>query len=810
MTRLIGEEMRSVPFVVLELLRSVISARAAHWDEFQQYTEGDTEVEKSHAADRTLTIALYKTFEAFGALCAKPRNTGQEATYGSQVPDAIEEIVLANKFSVRDVRTLDDNGSDDDSNEGVSVIQERVRKRCSMGKKGKRKKKAKTAAQTFPGDAALEKVPLDDYHFLRTDDELATEYAMAVCSYFRECASLRAYLQGIWHEVAYDGLNSVVAGALVQWAIGMVKQTESDAFADFPGRVSYKHSRGLSRWGTPRRPRVNSQATKEEMLKWRRPHTIKWLYDLVNVYPCPVVQRGHREQQDLENIDWSPKNEQVLQKAILGLQNFGGTITPLAMQKPGTHVPEHILPHEVFFLQCIVDAFTISRGWSIDMMKGHVLTIPPQSFDPTREIELFLDRKNERGNSGCLPSLRVLVKLLEADEELHEEPGCHQSWLHSIKILHDGWSCLGSSTRLHDHHVLPTSSFSESHVDGLWEPSPFLCAVGLMDSVELAFRYSIALWDSLAIVAAMIHHYNMLVKTGYLTMPNPLHHSLQNTFGDSLFPDGKVPTYNFGPVLSKLLYDKWAPRKQAQKQAQREIAKNQRGIYAALDPDLNLVFRKKSYLLLYRDANWNIESNPDDDIEPRSSLAMLRISQTKQVLNSQTRKKTLEETDLIRRAKMELKVGDDELLHMANAPKSVGPDCQSGPQPTREQLLRLVKKDIYNDVCGDAPSSGINYFWVTIKIMFLYRDIERQLRDMRNPLYTELFRAGQPDKRLRLVIRTLNIRDEVCLLVMAGAIQDSRASLKDFVYWEDMGAGQRICQTEAPRINRLTPNTRSC
>ncbi|KZL75079.1 uncharacterized conserved protein ucp028035 protein [Colletotrichum incanum] len=871
MTRLIGEEMRSVPFVVLELLRSVISARAAHWDEFQQYTEGDTEVEKSHAADRTLTIALYKTFEAFGALCAKPRNTGQEATYGSQVPDAIEEIVLANKFSVRDVRTLDDNGSDDDSNEGVSVIQERVRKRCSMGKKGKRKKKAKTAAQTFPGDAALEKVPLDDYHFLRTDDELATEYAMAVCSYFRECASLRAYLQGIWHEVAYDGLNSVVAGALVQWAIGMVKQTESDAFADFPGRrtvtlgnaqkaegefgvamhflISDDRSQGgenvfidhreyimfdayrslvdfavdcqQKRNGVPTKsmfaqianwdPNFDlQQATKEEMLKWRRPHTIKWLYDLVNVYPCPVVQRGHREQQDLENIDWSPKNEQVLQKAILGLQNFGGTITPLAMQKPGTHVPEHILPHEVFFLQCIVDAFTISRGWSIDMMKGHVLTIPPQSFDPTREIELFLDRKNERGNSGCLPSLRVLVKLLEADEELHEEPGCHQSWLHSIKILHDGWSCLGSSTRLHDHHVLPTSSFSESHVDGLWEPSPFLCAVGLMDSVELAFRYSIALWDSLAIVAAMIHHYNMLVKTGYLTMPNPLHHSLQNTFGDSLFPDGKVPTYNFGPVLSKLLYDKWAPRKQAQKQAQREIAKNQRGIYAALDPDLNLVFRKKSYLLLYRDANWNIESNPDDDIEPRSSLAMLRISQTKQVLNSQTRKKTLEETDLIRRAKMELKVGDDELLHMANAPKSVGPDCQSGPQPTREQLLRLVKKDIYNDVCGDAPSSGINYFWVTIKIMFLYRDIERQLRDMRNPLYTELFRAGQPDKRLRLVIRTLNIRDEVCLLVMAGAIQDSRASLKDFVYWEDMGAGQRICQTEAPRINRLTPNTRSC
>ncbi|CCF36334.1 hypothetical protein CH063_07928 [Colletotrichum higginsianum] len=63
---------------------------------------------------------------------------------------------------------------------------------------------------------------------------------MAVRSYFLDCASLRDYLQGIWHEVAYDGLNSVVAGALVQLAFGVVKQTESDVFADFPGQVSYE------------------------------------------------------------------------------------------------------------------------------------------------------------------------------------------------------------------------------------------------------------------------------------------------------------------------------------------------------------------------------------------------------------------------------------------------------------------------------------------------------------------------------------------------------------------------------------------
>ncbi|GKT40049.1 uncharacterized protein ColSpa_00230 [Colletotrichum spaethianum] len=240
MTRLIGEEMRCIPSVVLELLRSVILARTAHWDEFQQYTEGDPGVGRSHTADRTFMIVLYKAFETFEVLSAKSQDTSQEAQYGFQAADAIEEIVLANNFLVRDGEALDDEGSDEEFNEGFSVTQKRARKRYSTKSKGKRKKKVRTATQAFPGDATIGKVPLKDYHFLRTDDELTTEYAMATCSYFRECASLRAYLQDIWREVAYDGLNSVVAGAMVQLAIGMVKQTESKVFADFPSLVSYK------------------------------------------------------------------------------------------------------------------------------------------------------------------------------------------------------------------------------------------------------------------------------------------------------------------------------------------------------------------------------------------------------------------------------------------------------------------------------------------------------------------------------------------------------------------------------------------
>ncbi len=47
-------------------------------------------------------------------------------------------------------------------------------------------------------------------------------------------------MQGLWREVAYDGLNSAVARTLSNIAIAMIKQTESDIFVDFPGHDSYE------------------------------------------------------------------------------------------------------------------------------------------------------------------------------------------------------------------------------------------------------------------------------------------------------------------------------------------------------------------------------------------------------------------------------------------------------------------------------------------------------------------------------------------------------------------------------------------
>ncbi|CCF45075.1 hypothetical protein CH063_14274, partial [Colletotrichum higginsianum] len=298
------------------------------------------------------------------------------------------------------------------------------------------------------------------------------------------------------------------------------------------------------------------QATKEERLEWRRVYTINWLFDLVNHYSSPILEQPPGGQ-NLEDIDWSTRNECLAPKAISGLQYFGAVITSLAMQKPGTQVADRISPLDVFVLQCVVDAFTVSRGWSVDTLKGHVIIASPQSFDPTREIKIFLRGKNERGDSGCLNSLDRLVGIFEASEEFPKEPEHRQGWLRAIRVFYNSLLLLGDSNRVRTCHSFPSSNFSATHVNGLWELSPLLCA-------------------------------------------------------------------------------------------------------------------------------------------------------TKRVVDPQTGKKTFDDTDLIRRARGELKVDDDELFAIANAHMMGGPDGQSDSQLTGEQRLRLVKRDIYNDVCGDSPLSGID------------------------------------------------------------------------------------------------------
>lgn len=120
------------------------------------------------------------------------------------------------------------------------------------------------------------------------------------------------------------------------------------------------------------------KATKEERINWRRSYTINWLYDLVNITAC-VAMHGEKAKNEncvLEQMDWSDQGPLKQYRRMFGLINFAAKVTTLAMQKPGTEFRHKILPHLVFHLQCIMDAWTVSRGWAINGVKGHILSEP--------------------------------------------------------------------------------------------------------------------------------------------------------------------------------------------------------------------------------------------------------------------------------------------------------------------------------------------------------------------------------------------------------------------------------------------------
>lgn len=57
-----------------------------------------------------------------------------------------------------------------------------------------------------------------------------------------EWIGVRTYLQDLWRECAYDGLNTAVAGGVSHLAIAidMIQRSAAEIFVDFPGQNAYE------------------------------------------------------------------------------------------------------------------------------------------------------------------------------------------------------------------------------------------------------------------------------------------------------------------------------------------------------------------------------------------------------------------------------------------------------------------------------------------------------------------------------------------------------------------------------------------
>lgn len=81
---------------------------------------------------------------------------------------------------------------------------------------------------------------LECYNIIGDENGTSTDYLMAVCSLIKQWMELRFYLQGVWRQVAYDGLNSAVAATLINVAVAMIKDTQTQIFVDFSEHDSFE------------------------------------------------------------------------------------------------------------------------------------------------------------------------------------------------------------------------------------------------------------------------------------------------------------------------------------------------------------------------------------------------------------------------------------------------------------------------------------------------------------------------------------------------------------------------------------------
>ncbi|CAG9987568.1 unnamed protein product, partial [Clonostachys byssicola] len=877
-------------------------------------SDPDPELERSNASHRHLIDVLKQTFEILGGL------TWQSAEAAGQRADdeeTIEEVIFSNKFSALDIGAAVNSSSEEEAELPKKFASRRRQtNKSGKGKKGKGKgKKGKSSNKqnqvSSSSQAALEDLPLESYKIVEDFNArngengtgLLTDYLMDVYLVFRNLLVLRASVQNKWAEVAYDDLNSAVAGAMSNVAIATIKKIQSSIFFEYPGNDSFDAilnalTRGnpekmrdnfevgmwacgpggqgghqvhgtyldiqeqflmysykdlcdfitdfqLNRTGKPTKrmqaevrnwnPKLNlASATKEERIQWRRAYTINWLYDLVNVFSSVVVHRNTLEDEshDLSKVDWSSSGPWHAHRRLFGLNEFAAFVSSLAWQKPGAPIKVMVLPHHVFQLQCIVDSWTVSRGWSLSFVHGHVLRPPSHNFIPRRDLDPILNRGTQavQALTGSLQAESVLQQLLERDGIRRGHPEAHSARCAILKQIRDEFDgCLGRTILAAGLDTIPTSRFADTDVNGLYNYSPFQCGVGSLEALELSYLVSTYIWDQVPEPLMLLHLHNMVVKKGYLKTPVELWLALEQIFGEALFPTGKAPTSRFAQTFSS-----HCKNVQAQGSAARatklKAAKNANNALSMLDPESNISFRSKPYVQLLRQGEWDPDRVPDEEIPLETLTCMLRLSRLKMKKDELTGRLALAdpEAPLARRAKArgytEEHIAQLSFLNPWEGDAATKDECLSktvmdnmrrsdpekfkgmvtgdqdmwkkhspGGSMNPEEMMGLCGWDVYNSICGDQPVLGLSFVWVTASVYVWFEMLEEELKKLRNPVYVSAYEdpTFRGDQRNRLVMGALGAQDEECMKTVAKLFEKSRCGFVENMYWNKIETSEK-------------------
>lgn len=522
-------------------------------------------------------------------------------------------------------------------------------------------------------DSSSSKLEAESDCIVDDDDGVGLEYLMATIALFQDFQSLRCFLVDVWRAVmAENKLNFAIAGAMSNIAIATLKRTESAISQKFPDRDSYEDfvkvampsfdsgepipvphmiatanngiiecdanemwliyayqdfiaflrdfwlrkngqcsaefARQVKNWD----PKFDlTHANREERRRWRNTYTVKWLYDLVNVFSslCEERHPPNGAKWDARKADWSFVGGRDGSRHLFGLDEFARFACLVAWKTEGRECIKYIKPHHILQLQIIVDSMSVSRGWSEELIptKVHIPAEHTPDSTPRQHLGGILDSGDMEPIFRYLNSSEDLIKQLKDRDDKYDNFGYSK---HS-KIIQTQTRRLRNllglkpqeSDMIESRHVRNT----RKRRGILWEQSPLLCGLGLMEALEIVFGIGTLVLNQIPEPLLGISLRNMLVETNYIENPGHPSSSLEESFTGLSCSQSTGPTQDFAGALRR-----WIRRisDNGSKALRRELEPESADILAILENGRkrNTIFTTTGMAnaTLYRLFDWDV------------------------------------------------------------------------------------------------------------------------------------------------------------------------------------------------------------
>lgn len=199
---------------------------------------------------------------------------------------------------------------------------------------------------------------------------------------------------------------------------------------------------------------------------------------------------------------------------------------------------------------------------------------------------------------------------------------------------------------------------------------------------------------------------------------------------------------------------------------------------------------------------------------------MVHLSETKRIIDPTTGKETLETNELVRRLKergfddatimgldsyiqqKRTSIPDDatleeEVAHTAQerydqVVKALDFDFKLYTQKTAQgakgvDLLKILRTDLFADICGRWPLSGLNYAYITWFMLMTTKRIAYGMRDTRHPLYVLNYEGQSPEasisRRFRMILMAIRDEDPEWLRMSAEIFENPYLTLNSGAIW---------------------------